>query len=265
MILAALLLAANAEAAPALVARLRPLLKEETAVAQVYDRYKSGRPRRVVAAESHGRLLDGEGRLLLVRLPDRDQGAGELLDETTTIPLSDLELLRLVDPLDVCISGSDDHSDIGYVYRIVNDRFHEVADAPAFAGNTPDVDGDGTPEIVRAHYGGPGEDECGTVVNYSLLRWDGTRYAEDDHVYPMILNAEAGEAPKEDSFTAPAGHAIYLRLRIPRDKGITSAKVTVDGKPVPAGEFSVKPGCHRVKLEVTGAAGARAFALVERR
>jgi hypothetical protein len=265
MFLASLLLAANAEASPALLARLRPLLKSENVYVEVFDRYKSGRPRRVVAAVNNGgRAPEAEGRLLLVRLPDRDKGTGVLLDETTIIPPNGLDLLRLADPIDISVVGTADHNEIGNVYRIVNDRFHEIADAPATI--TPDVDGDGVPEIVRVEYGGFGENDCGTLILYGLLRWDGTRYADDGHAYPVILWAEAGDPPDESSFTLPAGHQTSLQLRIVRDKGITEANVTIDGKPVPAGELvSFPPGCHEIKLEVTGTAGARAFALVERR
>jgi hypothetical protein len=266
-LLLALLLAAQTEASPALLARLRPLLKAENAYVAVYDRYKSGRPRRVVAATDSG--IPGseiEDRLLLVRLPDRDGGAGVLLDEMSILPAVSLELLRLADPVDISLVMQAPHNEVGGVYRIVNDRFHEIADAPAYPANTPDLDGDGIPEIVRVRPGGFGEDECGTLILYSLLRWDGTHYAEDDHVYPVILNTEGGGTAAEDSFTLPAGHRTSLELRVVRDKGITSVKVTLDGKPFPPGEvLSFQPGCHRIKLEVTGAAGARAFALVERR
>jgi hypothetical protein len=193
----------------------------------VYSRYKDGRPRLVVAA----RYFDfSTGEVLLVRLPDRDAAKGKVIDrydpEAGAMAVS---FWPLIDRKDVVIQVAAKHSEEGRVLRVVHDKFEEIAQAFAGPQNTPDLDGDGVPEIVWSGYMGP--TECGPRVSGGVLRWDGDYYAGDGRQYVVVQRATVGWAGQyefviPDTPVTPAPRQYILHLH--RLRGAKTARVLID-------------------------------------
>lgn len=137
----------------------------------------------------------------------------------------------------------------------------------AHANNTPDLDGDGIPEIVWQAY--VGMSPCAVEVESGVLRWDGKGYESDGKRYLLARRAPVGSSitdafPIHDSSMRPApGH---YQLHVHRDPGVSSVRVLIDDKAIPDGKaLTLKEGCHAYNLRVTGSPGAVAWVFVEER
>jgi hypothetical protein len=207
-------------AAAALAARLH------VDQALVYDRYKSGRPRRVVGIVAND---EDEGEVRLLRLPDRDNGEARIVarDALEFAPVS-VEFVRLIDARDVQVDLKTKHGS-AVVYRVRGDRLVGIVET-----NGPhivDLDGDGVPEIINAAY--EGMSECGVRIFVELLRWNGSAYDDDGHRYVTFLHGD--DAQVELS----ASKRYVLRVYGGR------AAVQLDGESLAPGKpFTTEEGCH---------------------
>lgn len=204
-----------------------------------YDYYKSGRPRRVIAVAE---IPDGH-ELRLLRLPDADRGAPKLLAREKAEPVTvNMSFERIVDEQDLVLSYPVGH---GYtvVERIHGDKFVRIWEGdPSF---TPDLNGDGVPEIVSTHYSGS-DQVCGTRMSILIGRWNGARYVPDKRHY-----------------AAYAYRGFEYGMRLSASKHYLAhlyggGRVLLDGKMRSPGKvFKVADGCHT--FAVKGSQNAWAF------
>jgi len=226
LLLAATLAQRLASLAPA-ESRLMPI---------VYDRYRDGRPRRVVATV-HGE--DDVNVLLLVRLPDASGGKPVVLDrhdvdEIVTAP----ELVRVIDAKDVVVPFAEHHGIRQALYRVRGDRLVEIADAFSWAD---DLDGDGVPEIIATAFAGG--NECGVQLFIQIGHWNGHRFTWGDERYADIVFP--GGAIEDELLLSSAKRYIVRVYH--------GAKATIDGDPVKPGEMlTLEDGCHTFAMSGRG-------------
>jgi hypothetical protein len=235
--------------------------------AGVYSRYRSGRPRLVVVARY---ITFSEGEILLVRLPDSDRGKGKIVDrfdpENGAYAVS---FVRLVDPRDVVVELAQKHSRGGVVFRVRGENLVEIADAFADASNTPDLDGDGVPEIVWGGYSGT--TRCGVQVAAGVLHWDGDWYGSDGRHYVAAQRAVVGDnVDHQYEFVIPdtpeQPPRRHFIVHVYPGRGAKGVRVLVDGESIKPGKvFELEEDCHTFEVNVTGAAGSIAWAMLEAR
>src|ERR1051325_2299374 len=157
--------------------------------AAVLDRYKSGHPRRVVAAIGNS----GEGKLMLFRFPDSRGGRPRALDEQTLGSGSgDVEVMPIIHPQDIVVTLSVRHGESAIVEHIAGDRLVKIADD---FGEAIDLDGDGVPEILSAGY--LGQNECGVERDAFLAHWNGKRFVDDGRRYVDVLGIHGASTDDE--------------------------------------------------------------------
>jgi len=232
----------------------------------VYSRYRDGRPNLVVV----GRYVGfNEGEVLLIRLPDRDGGKGKVTDRYDPEGgVLEVTFLPLVDRKDVVLEVAQNHGPGGRVLRVLGDELEEISDALAGRSNTPDLDGDGVPEIVWGGY--VGQRGCGSVFGAGVLRWNGHRYDSDGRNYAALDGATGGTSsgpydfPIPDSSVTPKPRRYVLHVW--RQRGVKTVRVLIDGKKIaPETPLRLADGCHTFALRVTGTSEAMAWALLEGR
>jgi hypothetical protein len=234
---------ASATFADDLTRRLQPLADPDSRIiATVFDKYPSGRPRRVVAAFGNF----GQGILLLILLPDSAHGKPRVLDrETLDSGAAEVRLEKLIDAKDVVVSLFVRHGTTAIVDRVIKDRLVRIADE---FGEAIDLDGDGVPEIITAVYGG--RNQCGVYLYVSLARWNGKRYVDDGRRYITLLSR--GKAMDSDELLLSASKHYVLRIFGP-------GRVTLDDDDVePEKPFKTNEDCHTVALHGSSAR-TRAF------
>jgi hypothetical protein len=249
-----------------LVKRLHIDTVEDRGQVGVYDRYPSRRPRLVIAA-THTSFSDGE--VLLIRLPDSNRGSGKIADRQTpdTAPY-EISFVHLVDPKDVSVDCFSKHGNVGVVYRVRGERLVEIADTFAGPSNTPDLDGDGIPEIVWNAY--VGHNECGVHLVGGVDQWNGTEYVSDGKHYAAITSATVGQESGTYEFHAPESSfeplpSHYL-LHLYRGRGVTSLQVRVDDEQVSPGKrLDLEVDCHTLDVAIQGKRGATAWVMIEER
>ncbi len=247
-----------------LVKRLHLATVAEPRQVGVYDRYASGRPRLVIAATHTD---DSEGEVLLIRLPDASNGSGKILhrEKPDEAPY-EISFIRLVDPKDVSVECYAKHGIGGVAYRVRGERLVEIANDFAGPLNTPDLDGDGIPEIIWIG----GHDFCGNNTTGGVLRWNGTEYAGDGRHYAVISTAIVGaewlsfdfHAPAQDGSPQPSRYILHVH----RDSGVSAFEVKVDEEVVlPETPLSLENDCHTLDVTIHGKGGAMAWAMIEQR
>jgi hypothetical protein len=229
----------------------------------VYSRYRSGRPRLVVAATN---VDHSRGEVLLVRLPDGIRGRGQILDR------HDLEgggvavsFVRLVDPRDVVVERFANRPVAAWIYRVIGERLVEIANDYADAGNTPDLDGDGVPEII---WRSTGRNECGADVSGGVTRWNASYYIPDGRMYAAVVSVTAGESVDGLEIHIPARPVRpppeHYRLRVHRDPGVQAVSVSIDDEIVTADQvITLEEDCHTLDVNATGAPGSVAWVFLE--
>jgi len=232
----------------------------------VYSRYRSGRPRLVVVGRYIG-FSDGE--ILLVRLPDRDRGKGKVVDRFD--PESGaygVTFLPLVDQRNVVVEVAVNHPPAAVVFRVRGEKLVKIAEAPVGGSNTPDLDGDGVPEIVWTGYSG--RTRCGVSLGTGVLRWNGKEYKSDGRHYVASERATVGETREPYVFEIPDRPALppprgYV-VRVYPGRGVKRVRVLIGGKPIKPGKvFKLQENCHAFDVKVAGRAGATAWATLEAR
>jgi hypothetical protein len=218
-------------AATALAARLG------ATSAEPYDYYASGRPRRAVA------YFQDASDVRLLRLPDDDGGTARVLDhEACDATQCALEWAHLIDLDDLVIN-----MDIGRGYavadRIRGDRFVRIWEGEV--SFTPDLDGDGVPEIVSTHYIGP-MGPCSAVIAIHIGRWNGTRYRADKRRYVALASVGRDDEIKLDASKHYVVHVYGHGRALFDDEPVTPGKV-----------FTTEDDCHT--FAVKGSKSAWAF------
>jgi hypothetical protein len=225
-----------------LASRLHAITGDHENFVATYDRYASGRARRVVVAVN---LEHDEGELLLVRLPDDDRGEARLLDrqELDYRPVA-VRFEKLVHPKDIVVDVFVRHPPLAVVGHVTGDRLSIISDG--YTGRTADLDHDGIPEIVTSGYAG--FSPCGGAdIGGSILRWNGRRYAGDGRHYIAFLNAAYPEY--ELHLSAKKHYVVHLYGR---------GKALLDDERMTPGKvFSTEDDCHI--FAVQGAKGTWAF------
>jgi hypothetical protein len=172
--------------------------------------------------------------------------------------------MRLVDPKDVSVEGYGKDGSAGVVYRVRRERLVEIADTFATPSNTPDLDGDGIPEIVWVG----GHDHCGNNTTGGVLRWNGTEYSNDGRHYAAIFSATVGVEWPPFDFLAPAQDGSpqpsHYILHVYRDRGVSSFEVKVDDEVItPETRLDLENDCHTLSVTIHGKQGAMAWAMIE--
>ena len=234
--------------------------------AGIYSRYASGRPRLVVVA----RYMDFyEGEILLVRLPDKARGRGTVLDRIERVNGAfGVRFMRLIDRRNVVVETAAKHSTEGFVFRVRGEKLVAIAREVADSSNTPDLDGDGVPEIVWSGYVGPSP--CGPSISTGILKWNGHFYRSDGRDYVAVERAVVGldDVPYEFAIphtpVEPAAREYVVRLYPGR--GVKRLDVRIDGETVAAGKpFVLEDGCHTFAVKTTGRSAATAWITLEAR
>ncbi len=244
LLLIAVAAAANAFAGDDLTERLEPFSDPDhsTIQAVVYDRYPSGRPRRVVAAIGNFE----EGNLMLFRFPDSGRGKPRVLDrqELDSGPTS-VTLNHIIDPKDVVVTLAEGHGGAAIVERVVGDDLVQIADGFTEA---IDLDGDGVPEIIATGY--LGRNKCGFEIGTWLAHWNGKHFVNDGRRYVTVLLPGGGTEDDEILLFASKRYVVRLFGR---------GRVTLDGKRVQPGKpFKTEEDCHSIALH-GGNSKTRAF------
>lgn len=223
--------------------RIEPLADPGSRIfATVFDKYRSGRPRRVVAAFGNS----DEGTMLLIRFPDSASGRPRILDRETLDghPVG-VSLERVIDAKDVVVTLPVRHGDNSIVYRVIADHFVQISEA---FGEAIDLDGDGVREIIALSYGG--QDQCGVKSFVYVARWNGNEYVGDDRQYLTMLSP--GEGTDTDEVLLSASKHYVVRIFGP-------GRVTLDeSEVVPGKPFRTEEDCHVIELH-DGRARTRAF------
>lgn len=242
----ALALAANAFADD-VEKRLEPFVDPDPSRAYgvhaaVLDRYKSGHPRRVVAAIGNS----GEGKLMLFRFPDSDAGEPRVLDEQTLDSgAGDVEVMRIIHPQDIVVSLFVRHGETAIVEHVVRDRLVKIADD---FGEAIDLDGDGVPEILSAGY--LGQNDCGVETGAFLAHWNGKRFVNDGREYADVLGIYGTSTEDEVHLFSSKRYAVRL---------FGPGRVLLDGKALQPGKpFRTEESCHTIELR-DGTAKTRAL------
>ena len=225
-----------------LAARLHALTGEHENFVETYDHYASGRPRRVVVAVNLER--ESAGELLLVRLPDDDDGRARLLDRQAIDdrPVA-IRFEKLVDRKDVVVDLFVRHPPRAIVDRVVGDRLIRISDD--YTDDAADLDGDGIREIISSYYIGP--NHCGGGdMSPSILRWNGRRYQNDGRHYVAFADERR---EYENKLSASKHYVVHL---YGRGKALLDNEVMTPGK-----VFRTTEACH--VLAVKGAKGTWAF------
>jgi len=243
LLLTVLTLAVTRAFADDLTRRIEPLADPGSRIfATVFDKYQSGRPRRVVAAFG----ASDEGTMLLIRFPDSSRGRPRILDRETLDghPVG-VTLEKVIDAKDVVVSVPVRHGERSNVYRVIADHFVQISDE---FGQAIDLDGDGVREIIALSYGG--QDECGVKSFVYVARWNGKEYVGDDRRYRTMLSP--GEGTDADELLLSASKRYVVRIFGP-------GRVTLDGRAVVPGKpFRTEEDCHSIALH-DGSARTRAF------
>ena len=225
-----------------LASRLQAVTGQHETFIETYDRYASGRPRRVVVAVN----LQESGELILARLPDDDRGKARLLARQSIDfrPVA-LHFVKLIDPKDIVVEVFVNHPPHDVVARVTGNRLQIICDD--YSGDAPDLDHDGIPEIVTSGYIGP--NHCGGGDNSnSILRWNGRRYRSDGRHYVAIARNHPG-GDYEQKLSAAKHYVAHLYGR---------GKALLDGEALTPGKvFTTEDDCHI--FAVQGAKGIWAF------
>lgn len=210
--------------------------------AAVLDRYKSGRPRRVVAAIGNS----GEGTLMLFRFPDSKGGKPRVLDEQTLDSgRADVEVMRIIHPQDIVVTWNARHGGAAVVEHVVGDRLVKIADD---FGEAIDLDGDGVPEILSAGY--LGRNECGVEMGAFLAHWNGKRFVNDRRRYVDVLGIYGTSTDDQVHLSSSKRYAVRL---------FGPGRVALDGKTLEPGKpFHTEESCHTIALR-DGTAKTRAL------
>jgi hypothetical protein len=230
-----------------LTRRLKPLAgSDDRILATVFDKYPSGRPRRVAA--TFGDSV--RGILLLILLPDSTHGKLRVLDrEAIDGGPGEVRLEKMIDAKDIVVSVSVRHGTRSIVDRVIADRLVRIADD---FGEAIDLDGDGVPEILTPSYAG--RNQCGVYLLVYLARWNGKRYVNNGRRYITVLSR--GEGTDSDELLLSASKHYVVRVFGP-------GRVTLDDDYVEPGKpFKTDEGCHTVALH---GSGAHTRALLEER
>jgi len=226
-----------------LTRRLEPLAGSERRIlAAVFDKYRSGRPRRVVAAIEDS----AEWPLLLVLFPDSARGIPRILDRETldSVP-GEIRLERVIDAKDVVVSQRIRHGERANLYRVIANHFVQISNE---FGEAIDLDGDGVREIIALSY--DGKDQCGVKTFVYVAHWNGKQYVGEDRRYRTMLTAGKGE--DTDELLLSASKHYVMRIFGP-------GRVTLDDDDVVPGKpFSTDDDCHAIALH-DGSARTRAF------
>jgi hypothetical protein len=243
LIIATTLAVARATFADDLTRRLEPLAgSRNRIVATVFDNYRSGRPRRVVAAFGDSE----EATLLLVLFPDSARGRPRVLArETLDGRPGDVSLERVIDAKDVIVSLPVRHGTRSVVDRVISDHLVRIAEE---YGEAIDLDGDGVREIIALSYAG--RDQCGVSSFVYVGRWNGKRYVDDRRRYLTVLSN--GKGKDGDELLLSASKRYVVRIFGP-------GRVTLDERDVVPGKpFRTEEDCHTIALH-HGSARTRAF------
>lgn len=226
--------ATSALAADDLETRLDPFREEpEYRIhAVVYDRYASGRPRRVVAAIGNV----GDGYLWLFRFPDSAKGKPRVLDKTRLgAGPAALELMRVIHPKDIVVSLLVRHGEIDFLECVIHDRLVLLSEG---FGEAIDLDGDGVPENLSAAYAGT--NDCGVYSFVLLQRWNGKRFVGDGRHYVGVLGIYGAALEDELLLSSSERYTVHL---------FGPGSVTLDGKRIEPGKaFTTKESCHTIAL-----------------
>jgi hypothetical protein len=229
-----------------LTRRIEPLANSGSRIlATVFDKYRSGRPRRVVAAFRDSDEVE-EGTLLLLLFPDSARGKPRILDrEMLDTPPGEVDLERVIDAKDVVVSQRMRHGERFNVYRVIADHFVQISDE---FGEAIDLDGDGVREIVALSYAG--QDQCGVKSFVYVAHWNGKKYVGDDRRY--LTKLSPGKGTDTDELLLSASKRYVVRIFGP-------GRVTLDEDDVVPGKpFSTNEDCHTIALH-HGSARTRAF------
>jgi hypothetical protein len=234
LLLIALAAAASAFAGDDLTERLKPFSDPDrsTIEAVVYDRYPSGRPRRVVAA-----IGDSEdGNLMLFRFPDSGHGKPRLLDrQELDSGASSVALMHIIDPKDVIVTLTAGRGGTAIVERVAGNRLIQIADGYTEA---IDLDSDGVPEIIATGY--LGRNQCGVEIGTWLAHWNGKRFVNDGRRYVTVLSPGGGTEDDEILLSASKRYVVRLFGR---------GRVTLDGERIQPGKpFKTEEDCHTIAL-----------------
>src|SRR5258708_2858378 len=232
----------------------------------VYRRYASGRHRLVVVATN---VNFDKGVTLLIRLPDADRGKGKVVDrDDLEAGGESVSFLRLVGPKDVGVEHSSKHSVEGKIYRVMGESLVEISNSYADAATTPDLDGDGIPEIVWRGYGA--HSSCGWGIDGGVLHWNGKSYVPDGKHYVFAMPAAGGATFDQYEFHIPPNDGQpppeHYRLRVHRGSGVQSVRVLIDDEAIAANQvITLEEDCHTLDVKVSGSRGAVAWVFLEER
>ena len=263
--------------------RLVPIVGDDRLYALTYRTYASGRPRLVVAAVQRESVDHDEfGEVLLIRFPDSPDGRPSVLDHLPIdwLPVQ-IELVRAIEPDDILVTCKAPHTPPGMLYRVAGQRLVKIAELGVYLGFlTPDLDGDGIPEIFST--GCCDGTVCGVGISIGVQKYDGTRYRSDGRNYIEYIPAQAGDAPFEKMLHLPRdpqpGKTRRCRFVIVNE-GAVAARVQFDGKDLIAPErlrnfrrvertldvtIALSAGdCHTLRVSAKGPAGGVVHVLVE--
>src|SRR5258708_11427021 len=260
----------------ALIERLRPQFGPRLQCAAAYSSYADGRPRLVIAGvvDDVEDRPDEESDVLLLRLPDRAKGTAAVVDtyRLDTRPCG-IWFTKLIDARDIVVVRYTRHPPHDLVLRITGGKLVEILDdftcSEGLACPTPDLNGDGVPEVISSGY--IGGSACGGAERYFQVSWwNGRRFVADDRRLIAGVSVSAGEKDAVDSQVSvrdPPLDATNVRciVRLYRNRGVRRVRISIDGKGVKPGHWlRILDGCHTMTLRAWGTKGAVAYAFLER-
>src|SRR5258708_6245708 len=185
----------------ALIERLRPQFGPRLQCAAAYSSYADGRPRLVIAGvvDDVEDRPDEESDVLPLRLPDRAKGTAAVVDtyRLDTRPCG-IWFTKLIDARDIVVVRYTRHPPHDLVLRITGGKLVEILDdftcSEGLACPTPDLNGDGVPEVISSGYIG-GSACGGAEPSFQASRGDGRRFSADH--CPLFARARGLAGAKE--------------------------------------------------------------------
>jgi hypothetical protein len=232
-------------------------LDDDRGPVAVYDHYRSGKPRLVIAGNG--------SELLLIRLPDSTEGKGRVLQRIDAEErVTEIEFMRIIDPRDVLVTQLMPHGGGGSVYRVLHQRLIKISDdLPGGEDSKIDIDGDGVPELVWYGYSGHVDDcDANDVYASGIQKWDGRKYVDNGRTYLGGFVVHVGVTERQ--FKTQKGKHYFLRVY--EHAGVRDLRVTIDDTPARRNaEVWLQPDCHELTVHMKGSANAAAYVSVEER
>jgi hypothetical protein len=216
----------------------------------VYDRYRSGKPRLVIRATQE------PDEVLLVRMPGNHVLDRKPLDDRAV----EITIQRILDPKDVVVEMTAPHTPGANIYRVRGNKLVFIGQPSVYWGLiVADLDHDGTPELIST--GCCERTPCGVMIGAGIMRFDGKIYVDDGRPYAHYASADAAGGTHEFAIREEGPYVVHIY----RDRGVASARVTIDDEAVADGErVELEKDCHTMTLEVRGEKDASIHVFIEK-